>query len=321
MRRPPNSVIAHQGIEDRKQLPHVHHQSYLLGLVCLKQPLVELLDGGVVAGDEKCSHVERCHHRSSPTTHLPLLLQPADVCSDALGDRLRSHLKVVVFSRKHLQELAPSGENVLQLLDLLVGKDAGLGRHTRGESSEDPYVYPVGLGEASGGLCVVASLSRIDHGHRDADCCDGSGGESLVVIRGFQNDQFGPSLLQEAPEEFVYTLRVIGDEEDLLFGNRADIKASLGDVDADVSCGVGGSTHVVCPPSCCGSGLADTGLPASLAAALVPVRAPPMEDGRDDPCFSAIFIGETRTKEESVCRARIGRTLDDQNQDKRRSRK
>ena len=49
MRTPPNGVIPHQGVEDREQLSHARHQRHLLRLAGGEQPLVELLDGGVVA--------------------------------------------------------------------------------------------------------------------------------------------------------------------------------------------------------------------------------------------------------------------------------
>ena len=58
MRTPPNSSIPHHSVEDREQLPHARHQRHLLGLACREQPLVELLDDGVVAGGDEGAHVQ-----------------------------------------------------------------------------------------------------------------------------------------------------------------------------------------------------------------------------------------------------------------------
>src|SRR5687767_8987623 len=72
MRTPPNSAIPHQGVEDREQLPHARHQRHLLRLARGEQPLVELLDGGVVAGGDQGTHVEGDSNRGSTAPHLPL---------------------------------------------------------------------------------------------------------------------------------------------------------------------------------------------------------------------------------------------------------
>ncbi len=72
MRTPPNSAIPHQGVEDREQLPHARHQRYLLRLAGGEQPLVELLDGGVVAGGDQGTHVEGDSNRGSAAPHLAL---------------------------------------------------------------------------------------------------------------------------------------------------------------------------------------------------------------------------------------------------------
>src|SRR5215217_1536217 len=72
MRTPPNSTIPHHSVEDREQLPHARHQRHLLGLARLKEALVELLDGGVVAGGDQRSHVQGGPHWSSAAPHLSL---------------------------------------------------------------------------------------------------------------------------------------------------------------------------------------------------------------------------------------------------------
>lgn len=69
MRTPPGSALSHHGVEDRKQLPHARHQSHLLGLTRLKEPLVELLDLGVVAAGDQRSHVERLPNPRPATPH------------------------------------------------------------------------------------------------------------------------------------------------------------------------------------------------------------------------------------------------------------
>ena len=71
MRAPPTSTIAHQSVEDRKQLPHAGYQSDLLWLAGGQQSLVELLDDGVVPGGDQSTHVEGRPHRSPATPHLP----------------------------------------------------------------------------------------------------------------------------------------------------------------------------------------------------------------------------------------------------------
>lgn len=50
---PPTNAIPHHGVEDRKQLPHARHQRHLLRLAHRKQPPVELLEDGVVAGGDQ----------------------------------------------------------------------------------------------------------------------------------------------------------------------------------------------------------------------------------------------------------------------------
>ena len=72
MRTPPISAIPHQGVEDGEQLPHARHQSNLLGFAGRKQPLVKLLDGGIVAGGDQGAHVEGRPHRSPSSPHLSL---------------------------------------------------------------------------------------------------------------------------------------------------------------------------------------------------------------------------------------------------------
>jgi hypothetical protein len=53
MRAPPSSTIPHRSIEDREQLPRARNQSHLLGLASRQESLIELLDGGVVAGGDQ----------------------------------------------------------------------------------------------------------------------------------------------------------------------------------------------------------------------------------------------------------------------------
>ena len=73
MSRAPRSTVPDHRVEDCEQLPHARYQGYLLGLARLQEPLVELLDGGVVASGDQSSHVEGCpQYRCPPTPHLPL---------------------------------------------------------------------------------------------------------------------------------------------------------------------------------------------------------------------------------------------------------
>src|SRR5215208_4594217 len=59
MRIPPGNALSHHRVEDRKQLPHARHQSYLLGLAGPHEALVELLDGRIETRGDQGSHVER----------------------------------------------------------------------------------------------------------------------------------------------------------------------------------------------------------------------------------------------------------------------
>jgi hypothetical protein len=72
MRAPPISTIPHQGVEDRKQLPHARHQRLLLRLTRAQESLIELLDGGVVAGGDQSAHVQDRPHRSPSSPRLAL---------------------------------------------------------------------------------------------------------------------------------------------------------------------------------------------------------------------------------------------------------
>jgi hypothetical protein len=48
MRRPPNSMVSRDGVQDCQGLSHARHQGHLPGLARCEQPLVESLDAGVV---------------------------------------------------------------------------------------------------------------------------------------------------------------------------------------------------------------------------------------------------------------------------------
>ncbi len=85
MRTPPISTIPHQSVEDRKQLPHARHQRNLLGLARAQEPLVELLDGGIVAGGDQSAHVQDCPHRSPSSPRLALAAPLAGVAVEG-GD-------------------------------------------------------------------------------------------------------------------------------------------------------------------------------------------------------------------------------------------
>src|SRR3954453_3228014 len=66
MRTPPGSTVSHHGVEDHQQLPHARHQRHLLlGLACLNESFVELLDGGIEVRGDQGSHVE-CFSNSCP---------------------------------------------------------------------------------------------------------------------------------------------------------------------------------------------------------------------------------------------------------------
>src|SRR5215204_4306838 len=165
-----------------------------------------------------------------PISALDLLLQPPNVGSDAPGDRLRGHLGAVTLGDAHRRELAPPGEYGLQGEGFFIGQDAGLRTHGSGEAGEDFCVDSVSLGEASGGLGVVASLAGVDHGYGDSGygdsgCRDGSSG-ALVAPAGLQDDQLGGCLF-EPLDEGVDSLLVVGECESLALGHQADSRRSL----------------------------------------------------------------------------------------------
>src|SRR5215213_2880280 len=360
MSRPPKSAIPHQGIEERKQLPHARHQSHLLRFARSQEPLVELLEDGVVAGGDQGSHVEGCPHWSPAAPHLPLatslsrvivegsdshqgreafvgertqfghfgqkrprqdrshprnaaqqslvlfeagarfdglvevpigarklLLKPLHVRPDAPRHCLWGHLEAVVLGDEHPRELASSGEDGLQELGFFIREYAGLRTDSPGEASEDTGVYSVGLGEATGGLGEVASLARVYNRNGDARSGYGCGRRALVAASGLQDDQLWAHLFEPFGEG-VDPLLVVGDGEGLPIGHEADVEGSLGDVDA--YCYVAGNAQAVSPSSPPRApGLADTG---SLGEGAAPatVRAPPVEGGRDDPCFLAVSL-------------------------------
>ena len=285
MRTPPDSTIPHQSIENREQLPHARHQSHLLRFAGGKEPLVELLDGGIVAASDQSSHVEGRPHRSPATPHLPLaaalpgitvegsdphqgtkalvgelaqfgqlgeqsarkhrtdagntpekglvllegdapldgfieiavgagefFLEPSHVCSDALLERLGSHLETVVLGDEHREDLSSPGEYVLQELGFLVRDYARCGLDCGGEAGEDEGINSVGLGKATDGLGeLVPSLAGIDHGHGDSASGDGGGGQALISSGGFQDDQRWSDPF-EPGEQLIDTLLVVGEE-------------------------------------------------------------------------------------------------------------
>jgi hypothetical protein len=197
-------------------------------------------------------------------------------------------------------------------LGFLVGDDARRRTYGGGEASEDEGVYSVGLGEPADGLGeLVASLARVHDGHRDPGRSDGGCGQTLVASGGLQDDQLLGAYPLETTEEFVDALLVVGEHKALAFWQKADIEVPLGDVDAyygDLSLG---RTHhyLASPSSWCRPGLADTGLLMGRAAAPATVRAPPKEWARRPVLSCGLLAKSIWTKEKSVCRARIGRTL------------
>jgi hypothetical protein len=102
-----------------------------------------------------------------------LLLEPLNVCSDAPGHRFGCHLKAVVLRDEHLQELASSGENRLQNLDFLIGKDARTRPYRSRQTGEYFGVYSIGLGKATGGLGEIPRLAGVYDRNGDAYRSDG----------------------------------------------------------------------------------------------------------------------------------------------------
>src|SRR5215218_9971315 len=207
-----------------------------------------------------------------------LLLEPLDVRSDTLLERLGSHLQTIVLGGEHREDLASSGEYVLQELGFLVGDDARGGSDSGGEAGEDEGVYLVGFGEPPRGLGEVASLAGIDDGHGDPGGRDGGGGETLVATGGLQDDQLGTRHLK-IREEFIYAFLIVGEPEGLAVGRvcwqKAHVEGPLGDVDAYYMADGIGIAQAVSPFRWRRPGLADSGLLMGRAAAPATVRAPP----------------------------------------------
>src|SRR3954447_20204107 len=164
---------------------------------------------------------------------------------------------------------------------------------------ENLGVNPVGLGKPSRGLGEIASLTRIynrNRDHGDGQCrCQGA----LEASGGFHNHQSRTRFLEPA-DEGVYPGIIVRDSEALTGGrSKGNIQASFGDIHSHINCSTQGKFSPSLWPI-----LADAGSSCSKARATV--RAPPEDNGRDDPGFLTVSLS---TKEVSVCRARSGRIL------------
>lgn len=69
MRTPPGNTLSEHRVEDGEQFPHASHQRHLLGLSSIYEPLVKLLDGGIVSGCYQSRHVECFPDPGSATPH------------------------------------------------------------------------------------------------------------------------------------------------------------------------------------------------------------------------------------------------------------
>ena len=144
MRTPPNSVIPHQGVEDGEQLSHARYQSNLLWLASQKQPLVKLLDDGIVSSGDQGAHVEGCSDRSPATPHLPFAAPLTGVPIE--GGDTDQGTQTLVGELAHLGQLGEqcAGENWADAGDALEQCLVGL---ESGVSVDGPVEVGVGAGE------------------------------------------------------------------------------------------------------------------------------------------------------------------------------
>src|SRR5215218_9217912 len=278
-------------------------------------PVIERAELGQLG--QQCSRQGRTHARYAPEERLillpdsvlldhlveilvgplQLLLEPLNVCPDAPGHRFGGNLEAVVLGDEHLQELASSGEDRLQSLGFLVGKDARTRAYCGRQTGEYFGVYLVGLGQPTGGFGEVSGLAGVYDRNGDLYRSYGSRRGALVTTACFEDDQ-RRGCLEEPIEEGLDTCLVVGDDEVIALWYEANVEALFGDVYADVGSpsGAGSVAHGATPSSSDTPGLADTGLPSKRAAALTTVRAPPSKVRTRRPVLSGGLSEERRPR-------------------------
>ena len=210
-----------------------------------------------------------------------LLLQPADVCFDALSNGLgASSAEAVFLGRHHLDELSSASEDGLKLPRFGIRKRPGSRTYGLGEAGKDLGVEPIGFGEPTRGTGEVSGLSGIEHGYGDPSgaSSESRGDRTLKTTAGFEDHEDGVQLFELA-EEFVESILIIGHSEGLSRGEEGHLQAGFGDVYTDVVVGASswwGIQLLLAPylPAD-GPNLAGAGSKASCAPAQATVRAPP----------------------------------------------
>ena len=82
-------------VQDGEQLTHAGGKSYLFGLPCGTETLVEAPDNGVITRRYQGSHVESCPYRGPSSPHSALALEGATVAVKGCDTYQSSYLSAV----------------------------------------------------------------------------------------------------------------------------------------------------------------------------------------------------------------------------------
>ena len=165
-----------------------------------------------------------------------LLFQQGDHPLNALLDRLGSQqLLSIRFGRSQVDQLAASGDQLLQFLLFLVVFGNRSGPDVLSEEGDDPCINAVGFGQDAEASGEIANLTWIDDGHEMTGVGEFSNDESLIRTGGFDDDQTR-SRIGQPGDELTQPGRIVRDREWFCFGKNANVERVLGNVDTDKRC-------------------------------------------------------------------------------------
>ena len=140
-------------------------------------------------------------------------------------------------AREHLDDLAPSGVEGIELPELQGLERPHLGPDGLAEAGQDAGIDGVGFGELTGGLGEVPDLPGVEDHQGQTLCGQVVDGVHLPAAGGLEEHQLG-----------VYRFEEVGQQGDAVFavgkadgfsgGRHGHIEAVLGDVDTDKDVGL-----------------------------------------------------------------------------------
>jgi hypothetical protein len=140
--------------------------------------------------------------------------------------------EAVLLCLEHVEELAATADEGIELPGLLVGDGPHFRAHALGEECNNASINAVGLGELPGGLGVVPYLAGIDDYDRERGLSQKAYLEELQAAGCFEYDEFGVEL-GEAGDELSDTAFVVRHGEVLIAWAKVDCEVFFGYIDPD----------------------------------------------------------------------------------------